>query len=137
MFNSAKLKLIKVISLASSYVLSAGIWGYIASLFSLLGMTVEVQCYFILFFCFLGLHLRHMEVPSPGAQLELRLLAGHNHSHRHSHIRSMSAIYTAHGKAGSSTHWVRPGIEPATSWFLVGFVSSVPWSELLQCYSDS
>ena len=28
---------------------------------------------------------------------------------------------TAHGYAGSSTHWARPGIEPSTSWFLIGF----------------
>ena len=35
-----------------------------------------------------------------------------------------SATYTtAHGSAGSLTHWSRPGIEPATSWFLVGFVN--------------
>ena len=30
---------------------------------------------------------------------------------------------TAHGNSGSSTHWVRPGIKPTTSWFLVGFVN--------------
>uniref|UniRef100_A0A8D1THR2 Iron-sulfur protein NUBPL n=1 Tax=Sus scrofa TaxID=9823 RepID=A0A8D1THR2_PIG len=32
------------------------------------------------FFCFLGLHLRHMEVPRPGVQLKLQLLGLH-HSH--------------------------------------------------------
>ena len=32
----------------------------------------------------------------------------------------------AHGKAGSLTHWARPGIKPETSWFLVRFVSTVP-----------
>ena len=30
---------------------------------------------------------------------------------------------TAHGNAGSLTHWARAGTEPATSWFLVGFVN--------------
>ena len=36
----------------------------------------------------------------------------------------MSATYTtAHGNARSLTHWARPGIKPATSWFLVGFVN--------------
>ena len=35
----------------------------------------------------------------------------------------MSANYTtAHSKAGSLTHWARPGIEPAPSWTLGGFV---------------
>ena len=30
---------------------------------------------------------------------------------------------TAHGIARSLTHWMRLGIKPATSWFLVGFVN--------------
>ena len=35
-----------------------------------------------------------------------------------------SATYTtAHGNAGSLSHCARPGIEPATSWFLVGFIN--------------
>ena len=38
----------------------------------------------------------------------------------------------AHSKAGSSTHLVRPGIELATSWFLVGLVSTGPRQELPQ-----
>ena len=38
---------------------------------------------------------------------------------------------TAHGNAGSLTHWARPGIELTTLWFLVGFVSSTPRRELL------
>ena len=37
----------------------------------------------------------------------------------------MSLTYTtAHGNALSLTHQVRPGIEPASSWILVGFVST-------------
>ena len=43
-----------------------------------------------------------------------------------------SAPYTtAHGSAGSLTHWVRPGIEPISSWMLVRFFSTKPWEELL------
>ena len=35
---------------------------------------------------------------------------------------SLSSTYTtAHSNPGSLTHRSRPGIEPATSWFLVGF----------------
>ena len=42
-----------------------------------------------------------------------------------------SATYTtAYSNAGSLTHWGRPGIELATSWFLVGFVSAVPLQKL-------
>ena len=39
-------------------------------------------------------------------------------------IRATSATYTtAHGNTESLTHWARAGIEPSTSWFLVGFVN--------------
>ena len=42
----------------------------------------------------------------------------------------MSGTYTiAHGNTGSLTHWVSSGIEPASSWILVGFVSTVPQQE--------
>uniref|UniRef100_A0A8W4FL86 Uncharacterized protein n=1 Tax=Sus scrofa TaxID=9823 RepID=A0A8W4FL86_PIG len=44
--------------------------------------------------------------------------------HSHSRLRAASATYTtAYGNAGSLTHGARPGIEPASSWFLVGFVN--------------
>ena len=33
----------------------------------------------------------------------------------------------------SLTHWARPGIEPASSWILVGFLSTEPWQELPVC----
>ena len=31
----------------------------------------------------------------------------------------------SHSNAGSVTHWVRPGIKPESSWFLVRFVSTL------------
>ena len=37
---------------------------------------------------------------------------------------------TAHGNAGSLAHQARPGIEPASSWILVRFVSPEPQQEL-------
>ena len=46
------------------------------------------------------------------------------HSHGNMGIQAVSTTYTtAHGNTRSLTHWVRPGIEPTTSWFLVGFVN--------------
>ena len=55
-----------------------------------------------------------------------------HHSHQH-RIRATSATYTtAHSNAGSLTHWAGPGIEPATSWFLVRFLSTAPRRELRQ-----
>ena len=39
-------------------------------------------------------------------------------------IWAMSVTYTiAHANTGSLTHWARPGIEPVSSWMLVGFLS--------------
>ena len=53
-------------------------------------------------------------------------------------IRAASMTYTtAQGSAGSLTHWARPGIRPTTSWFLVRFVSSVPWQELPNSILDN
>ena len=45
-------------------------------------------------------------------------------------------LTTTHGKARSLAHWPMLGIKPASSWFLVRFVSSVPWWELLFSYLD-
>ena len=49
--------------------------------------------------------------------------------------RAKSATYTtAHGNTRSLTHWTRPGIQPTTSWLLVGFISNAPWWELQVCF---
>ena len=37
-----------------------------------------------------------------------------------------AGLHHSHSNARSLTHRVGPGIEPATSWFLVGFVSTAP-----------
>ena len=48
-------------------------------------------------------------------------------------IWATSATYTtAHGSIRSLTQWVGPGIEPASWWILVGFVSTVPQWEFLK-----
>ena len=46
----------------------------------------------------------------------------------HGHARSL--IHLAHGHARSLIHLARPWIEPTTSGFLVGFISTVPLWEL-------
>ena len=92
------------------------------STFSMLLILVKLQfsffLFFFFFFWFLGPHSWHTEVPRLGV---------------HSGVR-LPAYTTAHGKAGSLTQWVRPGVKPATSWLLVRFVSTVPrwevWSFL-------
>ena len=47
-------------------------------------------------------------------------------------IQAVSGTYTmAHSNARTLIHWERPGIQPASSWMLVGFISAEPWWELL------
>ena len=49
--------------------------------------------------------------------------------HHHSNARSESCLQpttTGDSNAGFLTHWAKPGIEPTTSRFLVGIVSTVP-----------
>ena len=68
-----------------------------------------------------------MEVPRLGVELELQLPAYTTAIATAmpdlSHVRDYT---TAHGNARSLTHGARSGIEPTTSWFLVGFVSAAP-----------
>ena len=50
--------------------------------------------------------------------------------HRHG-IQVGSVTYTtAHGNAWSLTHWLGPGIEPRSSWILVGFFATERQQEL-------
>ena len=47
-----------------------------------------------------------------------------SHSNTGSKLHLWSIYTTAHGNAGSLTHWARPGIKKlTTSWFLVGFAN--------------
>ena len=49
--------------------------------------------------------------------------------HSHHNARSKSPLQPS---CCYLTHWARPGIEPVTSWFPVGFISTVPQQELLK-----
>ena len=92
--------------------------------------------HFLLFFFFAFLWKQknpwHMEVPRSRGRIGA-IAASLHHScwftpqAQQCQIPTASVTYTtAHGDAGSLTHWARPGIEPTTSWFLVRFVN--PWA---------
>ena len=83
------------------------------------------------FFFFLGPHLQHMEVPGLGVILELELPAYGTALAMTDPSRICDLHTTAHSNAGSLTHWTGPGIELASSWILVRFVSTEPQGELL------
>ena len=76
----------------------------------------------------LGLHQWNMRFPGQGSNWSYSCWP--TPQSEQCHIWAASVTYTsAHGNTGSLTHWVRLGIEPTTSWFLVGFVSAAPWRE--------
>ena len=84
--------------------------------------TDIVSDFFLFFFCFLGPHPWHMEVPRLGVESELSCQP----LPQPQRIRA-----AAHSNARSLTHWARPGNEPASSWMLVSFVNRWSTWELL------
>ena len=76
---------------------------------------------YLLFFFFLRLHPWHMEASRPGVESELQLPLPQPQQ-----LGIRVTYTTAHGNAGSLNHWVRPGIEPESSWILVGFITIEP-----------
>ena len=92
-------------------------------------MHINFSFVFLSFFLFFsGLHPRHMEVPRLGFNWSYSCQP--TPQLQQCQIRATSVAYTTvHGNARSLTQWVKPGIEPETSWFLVRFVSSVPRQE--------
>ena len=63
-----------------------------------------------------------MEVPRLVVESELQLPAYIAQPQQRQIWASSVTYTTAGGNIGSLTHWSRPGIKPATSWFLVAFV---------------
>ena len=52
-------------------------------------------------------------------------------------IQATASTYTiAHSSVGSPTHWVRPGMEPASSWIQIWFVSDEPQQQLVRMCLD-
>ena len=77
--------------------------------------------YFFLFYC----HFRatHMTYGSSRSRSQIRAATVRLGSQQ-CQIWATSVTYTtASGNAESLTHWVRPGVEPASSWILVGFLT--------------
>ena len=83
-------------------------------------------------FVFLGPNLWHIKVPRLGVESEVQLLA---------YVTATAtpdpSIFNLHCSsrqsciARSLTHGVGPGIEPSSSWKLVGFITAEPQRELL------
>ena len=67
---------------------------------------------------FLGLAPWHMDVPRLWVEGELQLQP----TPQQCQIQATSVTYTTCGNAQSLTYWGRPGMEPTSSWILVGFL---------------
>ena len=89
---------------------------------------------FFFFLVFLGPHPWNMEVPWLGVSLELQLPC-YIPQPQQCRIQATSSTYTsAHSNTRFLTYWAEPGIEPASSWILVGFITTEPQWEFLQVH---
>jgi len=89
------------------------------------GFVCLIDCYLFYFFLFRATPLAY---GSSQARGQIGATAAGLH---HSYSNTGSKPYTAaHHNTGSLTHWEKPGIEPESSWFLVGFISAAPQQEL-------
>ena len=94
---------------------------------NILKLALNMASFFVLF-CLFKLNPWHMEVRRLGVQSELQVPA----YARATATPDPSHVCNPHHS--SQQCWIlnplRPGIKPATSWFLFGFVSAVPQQEL-------
>ena len=90
---------------------SVSLWQYLNAIYRHLD--------FFFFFCLLG------AVPMAYGGSQARGLIG----------AVAAGLRHSHGNSGFLTHREKPGIESTTSWFPVGFTSTVPRRELLNLFS--
>ena len=89
---------------------------------------------FLGFFFFLLFRATPEAYGGSQASSRIRALAAglhHSHSNRGSKPHLRTTPHTVHCNLRSLTQGARPGIEPAFSWILTGFVSAVPQQGLL------
>ena len=99
------------------------------------GELVFFFCLFVLFFVFQGHIYGIWRFPGYGSDRSCH--SWPTPQSQEPQIWAMSApCTTAHGNARSWTHWVRPGIEPTTSWFLVGFINHSATTGTPRCGFD-
>ena len=85
------------------------------------------------FVWFLQLHLRHMEVPKLGVELELQLPA-YTTATATPDPSCVCELHHSSWQHHPLTHGVRPGIEPTSSWIRVRFFTTEPQQEFPNSY---
>ena len=101
-----------------------------------------VENSFFLFFIFIFLLFRATPVAYGGSQARGPIRATtaniwptpQPQQHQIWTASANQAASVAHGNARSLAHWARPGIEPATSWFLAGFIFTAPRKEIPEAF---
>ena len=91
--------------------------------------------YIIFYFIFVFLiclvpNLQHMKVPRRGANQSGSCRPTPQPQQRQIIWVALVTSPAAHNNAGSFIHWTGPGIEPSSSWTLVGFLIAEPQWEL-------
>ena len=95
------------------------------------GITLNTS-YFVFVFCLFAFFLWPLPSAYGGSQargLIGAVATGLPESQQRGILAASATYTTAQGNARSLTHWARLGIESASSWFLVRFVSTVPRRE--------
>ena len=95
----------------------------ILTLFAALVITRFLLFIHFFFFFLVRLHLQHMEVPELGVKSRMELQQSTPQPQQHWIWATSMTYATACSNARSLTHWVRPGIEPASSCILVRFLT--------------
>ena len=138
---SFDLQLLRINQPVSSSFIPArqGTGAYILALLSLGGWTTwspsqwRTSFFLFSFFSFLGLHLRHMEVPRLGGLIRAGA-ASRRHSHSHSGSEPELRLRpTWQGQILNLLSEAR--IEPTSSWILVRFITCQTQWELLKDFS--
>ena len=92
---------------------------------------LEFIFYFIFFLLFEAAPVAYGGSQASGLIGATAVSLCHNHSNTRSEL-CLPPTPQLTAKPDPLTHWARPGIEPATSWFLVGFISAAPQRHLLE-----
>ena len=96
------------------------------------GLFLFCKYFYLYLFPVFGLSLSLRATPKAYGGSQARnpigtVATGLCHSHSQLRIWAASVTYpTGHGNARSLTHWVRPGIQPVSSWMLVRFANTEP-----------
>ena len=89
----------------------------------------QVLCFWVCLFCFCL--FRAAPTAYGSSQARGRIRAGYScqpipQPQQHQIWATFLTYTTAHHKAGFTSHWARPGIEPMSSWVLVGLITTEP-----------